>query len=108
MGLAIERGLSGLGPTIDQYVAAEHQLLRPGLVWPWAPCWIVRHPLAGDVIPAAEGARKVRWTVAGAGKPGGTRVIYFNRLASGLIYLVAIYRKVDQTNIRPGDISEID
>lgn len=70
--------------------------------------WIARHPLAGDVIPGSEGARKMRWTVVGAGKRGGVRVIYFNRTAAGLIYLVAIYRTSDQGNIRPAVIPEID
>jgi len=30
--------------------------------------YIVQNPTAGDVIPNADGARKVRWTVKGAGK----------------------------------------
>lgn len=38
--------------------------------------WIAEHPMAGDVIPGAEGARKVRWSVEGKGKRGGVRVIY--------------------------------
>jgi hypothetical protein len=50
----------------------------------------------------------VRWTVIGKGKRGGVRVIYFNRLAAGLIYLVAIYRKADQATIALGDIPEVD
>ena len=33
--------------------------------------WIAANPLAGDVIPGAEGARKVRWAVQGKGKRGG-------------------------------------
>ncbi len=70
--------------------------------------WIARNPLAGDVIPGAEGTRKVRWTVADQGKRGGVRVIYFNRSVAGLIYLVAIYRKSGQSDIRPADIAEID
>jgi hypothetical protein len=69
--------------------------------------WIARNPLAGDVIPGAAGARKVRWTVAGKGKRGGARVIYFNRPAMGMIYLVAIYSKADQANIAPDGIPEI-
>jgi hypothetical protein len=27
--------------------------------------WISQNPLAGEVIPGADGARKVRWTVKG-------------------------------------------
>jgi hypothetical protein len=40
--------------------------------------WIAANPLAGDVIPGADGARKVRWGRAGSGKRGGVRVVYFN------------------------------
>jgi hypothetical protein len=39
--------------------------------------WIAANPGAGDVIPGADGARKVRWSHAGKGKRGGVRVIYF-------------------------------
>ena len=70
--------------------------------------WIACHPLAGDVIPGADGARKVRWSLSGMGKRGGVRVIYFNRSAAGLVYLLAIYRKSDQSNIGPADIPERD
>ncbi len=66
--------------------------------------WIAQHPLAGDVIPGAEGARKVRWSVQSRGKRGGVRVIYFNLTDEGVIYLVAIYRKSEQANIQPNDI----
>jgi len=37
--------------------------------------WIAAHPFAGDVIPGADGARKVRWSRAGTGKSGGVRII---------------------------------
>ena len=40
--------------------------------------WIAAHPTAGDVIPGADGARKVRWAVQGKGKRGGARVVYFS------------------------------
>ena len=71
-------------------------------------CWIARYPLAGDVIPGAEGLRKVRWKLAGKGKRGGVRVIYFNRSAEGRIYLIAIYRKADRSNIDPSELPELD
>lgn len=37
--------------------------------------WIAANPDAGDVIPGADDARKVRWKRAGTGKSGGARVI---------------------------------
>jgi len=66
--------------------------------------WISANPLAGDVIPGADGARKVRWTVAGKGKRGGVRVIYFNLTEQGVIVLITLYQKSEQANIQPNDI----
>jgi len=68
--------------------------------------WIADNPLAGDVIPGADGARKVRWSVAGKGKRGGSRVIYFNLSADGALLLVAVYAKSEQDNIATGDIKK--
>jgi mRNA-degrading endonuclease RelE of RelBE toxin-antitoxin system len=68
--------------------------------------WIARNPLAGDVIPGAEGARKVRWSVAGKGKRGGVRVIYFNLTEQGTLVLITLYQKADQADIRPNDIQK--
>ena len=66
--------------------------------------WIARHPLAGDVIPGAEGARKVRWASGGKGKRGGVRVIYFNLSDQGVVYLITIYLKSERDNIQPDEI----
>ena len=61
--------------------------------------WIAAHPDAGDVVPGSGGCRKVRWTRSGSGKRGGVRVIYYNRLANGHIYLLLIYAKSAKENI---------
>jgi len=66
--------------------------------------WIAANPQAGDVIPGADGARKVRWAVQGKGKRGGARVIYFNLSEDELVLLVAIYAKSEQSNVSPNDI----
>jgi len=63
--------------------------------------WIAAHALDGDVIPGSGGLRKVRWSRAGMGKQGGTRVIYYNRLANGDIVLLMAYTKAKFDNIRP-------
>ncbi len=51
------------------------------------------NPEAGDVIPGTGGLRKVRWSVAGGGKRGGVRVIYFHVAAQAEVRLLLIYRK---------------
>ena len=66
--------------------------------------WIAANPTAGDVIPGADGARKVRWAVQGKGRRGGARVVYFNLSYDELVLLVAVYAKADKTNILPNEI----
>lgn len=61
--------------------------------------WIAANPNAGDVIPGSGGCRKVRWSLSGVGKRGGVRIIYFNRLAHGQIYLLLIYSKSAKDNV---------
>ncbi len=55
--------------------------------------WIAANPEAGDVIKGSGGCRKVRWSRPGSGKRGGVRVIHFNALADGRIFLLLIYAK---------------
>ncbi|WP_289283282.1 MULTISPECIES: transcriptional regulator [unclassified Methylophaga] len=69
--------------------------------------YIAQNPEAGDVIPEAEGARKVRWAIKGSGKRGGARIIYFNEDAEGTIYLIMIYKKSDTENITSSDIKKL-
>jgi mRNA-degrading endonuclease RelE of RelBE toxin-antitoxin system len=68
--------------------------------------WISQNPLAGDVIPGADGARKVRWSAAGKGKRGGIRVIYFNLVEQDVIVLITLYQKSNQANIQASDIKK--
>jgi hypothetical protein len=69
--------------------------------------WIAANPLAGDVIPGADGARKVRWIRAGSGKSGGARVIYFNLTEQEVVLLVAVYAKADRTNMLASEIKMV-
>jgi len=69
--------------------------------------WIASNPLAGDVIPGANGARKIRWGRGGSGKSGGVRVIYFNLTEQEVVLLVAAYAKADRANMLPTDIKKV-
>lgn len=61
--------------------------------------WIAANPDSGDVIPMTGGLRKVRWSRTGMGKRGGARVIYYNRLGDGNIWLLMVYTKAKFDNL---------
>jgi len=54
---------------------------------------LIKDPEAGTVIPGSGGVRKMRWGMAGRGKRGGLRVIYFLRIRQGQIWLLTLYPK---------------
>jgi hypothetical protein len=54
---------------------------------------LIKDPKAGDLIPGSGGVRKLRWRVAGGGKRGGIRVIYYARLRQGQIWMLTLYAK---------------
>ena len=56
-------------------------------------------PEVGSVIPASGGVRKMRWSVAGRGKRGGLRIIYFLRTRHGQIWMLTLYAKNVAENI---------
>ena len=66
--------------------------------------WLAATPEAGDVIPGADGARKVRWSLPGKGKRGGVRAIYFNHAEDGTVLLVMMYVKSSREGVSSGEI----
>jgi hypothetical protein len=61
--------------------------------------YIAGDPEAGDVIPETGGVRKIRWSVEGAGKRGGARVIYFYHDAGRPLYLLMVYAKARKEDL---------
>jgi hypothetical protein len=95
---------------VPYYCAHVHGYRNPYVRPPRRNCWndedrtnfitfIAANPDAGDVVPGSGGLRKVRWGSAGRGKRGGVRVIYFNRLTNGEIWLLLVYGKSMRENI---------
>lgn len=68
--------------------------------------FIAASPEAGSLIPGSGGCRKVRWSVAGAGKRGGARVIYF-LAADGVIWLLIVYKKAKFDNLPTSFLSQL-
>lgn len=68
---------------------------------------MTQNPDIGDVVKGSGGMRKVRWSRSGSGKSSGVRIIYFNRLANGEIWLVFIYAKSKLDSISAKTLKEI-
>lgn len=69
--------------------------------------WLANNPLAGTVIPGAGGLRKVRWGRSGMGKRGGARIIYYNQLDDGCIYLLIVYVKAKFDNLPTAFLNQL-
>ncbi|URL02560.1 type II toxin-antitoxin system RelE/ParE family toxin [Avibacterium sp. 20-126] len=69
--------------------------------------FIANNPLAGDVIPNANGLRKIRWRILGRGKRGGLRVIYFNLLNDGIIVMLDMYAKNTKENVSQAELGKL-
>ncbi len=65
------------------------------------------NPESGDVVPGSGGVRKLRWKMAGRGKSGGVRVIYFYKKQNDEIWLLTIYAKNEIENIHAHILRQI-
>jgi len=77
----------------DEYAALQQALLAD--------------PEAGAIILGSGGVRKLRWGVAGRGKRGGIRVIYFLRTRHGQIWMLTLYAKNVAENISANVLKQI-
>ena len=59
----------------------------------------VKEYKAGKVVRGSGGVRKVRWAIAGKGKSGGARVIYYFKKQNDEIWLLTIYSKNEVESI---------
>ena len=69
--------------------------------------YLIDHPDAGDVIPGAGGARKLRWAAKGKGKRGGARIIYLYVAIGACIYLLFCYSKNVKANLTTAEKKEL-
>jgi len=62
---------------------------------------LVLHPDTGSVIPGSGGLRKTRWSLAGRGKRGGVRIIYYWAVVQDKILMLFMYAKNEQDDLTP-------
>ena len=64
-------------------------------------------PEAGALIPRGKGLRKLRRPLAGRGKSGGARVIYYYVSDDATIYLAFIYAKNRQPDLTKDQLATL-
>ena len=69
--------------------------------------WLASHPEAGHVMPGTGGVRKLRWALAGRGKRGGARVIYYLHNESVPLFLLSAYGKNQKANLGAAERNEM-
>ncbi len=65
------------------------------------------NPSEGEIIPGTGGVRKIRWALAGRGKRGGARVIYYFHNDRLPLFLLAAYGKNEKANLSMAERNEM-
>jgi hypothetical protein len=60
---------------------------------------LLLRPKVGTLIRRSGGLRKLRWSLQGAGKRGGIRLIYFWDVPTETMYMLYAYRKNAQEDL---------
>ncbi len=60
---------------------------------------LIENPAIGNLIQGSGGLRKIRWKIAGRGKRGGVRVIYYWAVSADQIRMLYVYSKTDQEDL---------
>jgi mRNA-degrading endonuclease RelE of RelBE toxin-antitoxin system len=69
---------------------------------------LILAPNAGALIPGSGGLRKIRWRMAGRGKRGGARVIYYWKSGAGQIFFCSCIPRMYGATCRPRSCEHCD
>ena len=68
---------------------------------------LVCDPKCGSVIKGSGGLRKIRWKIAGKGKRGGARVVYYYLDQEDQIYMLYAYQKNKQGDLTNQQVKQL-
>jgi len=68
---------------------------------------LVHRPEAGAVIRGSGGIRKIRWAPKGAGKRGGTRIMYYWAVDANTILMLFAFAKNEQSDLTPAQVRQL-
>ena len=64
---------------------------------------IAMDPTCGDLLRGTGGIRKVRFAVAGKGKSGGVRIIYYFHNEDIPVFMLAVFAKKEKADLKPSE-----
>ncbi len=83
------------------------EALLPGEVYRALQAALVVNPDAGPVIRGSGGLRKLRWSVAGRGKRGGARVIYYHHRPGETLLMLFVFAKNERSDLSSAQLSTL-
>ena len=69
--------------------------------------FIAANPASGDIIPASNSLRKLRWSIKGKGKRGGSRIIYYWAKSKDTVLMLFLFKKNEQSNLTPDQLKRL-
>ncbi|MGL4489986.1 MAG: type II toxin-antitoxin system RelE/ParE family toxin [Rhizobiaceae bacterium] len=69
--------------------------------------YVANNPISGDLIQGSGGVRKLRWALAGRGKSGGSRIIYFFHDIDAPVFLLTAYAKNMRSDLSQQDVNDM-
>ncbi len=68
---------------------------------------IANSPDIGDLIRGSGGVRKVRVSLAGRGKSGGARIVYFYHNDRIPVFLLTLFAKKEKENLTKAEVNQL-
>ncbi len=69
--------------------------------------YVALNPTSGDIMQGTGGVRKLRWALAGRGKSGGSRVIYFFHDVDTPVFMLTAYAKNERSDLSQHDLNDM-
>ena len=69
--------------------------------------FIAANPAAGNLIPGSNGLRKLRWSIKGKGKRGGSRIIYYWVKPKYTVLMLFLFKKNEQSDLSADQLKRL-
>ncbi|MDK9720053.1 MAG: type II toxin-antitoxin system RelE/ParE family toxin [Rhodospirillales bacterium] len=68
---------------------------------------IAEDPECGVRLAGGHGVRKVRFAIAGRGKSGGVRIVYYYQYRGLPVFLLTVFAKNEKSDLSPKELADL-